>query len=255
MRRLGWALLLVLSATAAAAQTAPLLFVHEEIAKPSRIADYEKTTKELVAMLRGADIPFYFNVSSSNDFHYYYYLPMNSFGDVDKIMQTFMTDLPKKAGADKVQSLMRRGGETMEYTRDWILVRREDLSYNPATPRVPADRAAYAQYDFYFLEPGTEDMVDGIANAWKAASKEANVPDGFTVYQAAVGGDLPMVVVVLNRAMTATDVVAAGAKNMELLGDKGRTLVGKTMANVRRIETKYVRYRPDLSNPAPPATK
>jgi hypothetical protein len=256
MRRSCLALFLVLSAAALAAQQAPapepppLLYVHEEIAKPSMIADYERISKELGAAMRGANIPFHYDAVSTDDFHYYFVLPMKSFGDVDKIMQTFMVDLPQKVGKEKVSDLMRRGGATMEMTREWILVRRDDISYSPAKPRLNVEEATHFQYDFYYLKPGMEDMVDQISNEWKAALQAANINDGFTVYQAAVGGDLPLVVVV-NRGRSAADLATQTARNMETLGEKGRTLLGKTFSTVRKFETKIGRLRPDLSNPAP----
>jgi hypothetical protein len=254
MRRLLWALVLVFSAAALVAQPAPqppLLYVHEEIAKPSMVADYESTTKELGAMMRANSIPFHFMVTSTDDFHYYFLLPMNSFGDIDKIMQTFMVDLPKKAGAQKFGDLMRRGGATMEMTREWVVVRRDDISYMPAKRRIAPEQVTYLQYDFYYLKPGTEDMVDSISKEWAAAFQAANLTNGFTLYQAVVGGELPLVVVV-QEGTSVADLVAQANKDMETLGDKGRALFAKTFSTVRRFETKYARLRPDLANPAPP---
>lgn len=253
MRRLVLASLLVLTAATAIAQSPsqpPLLYVHEELAKPSMLAEYESTTKEFGAMLRGAGIPFYFSVSATDDFHYYYYLPMTSFGDVDKIVQTFMVDMPQKIGAEKVTSLMRRGGATMELTRDWVLVRREDLSYQPTKPRVPPDEVTHLKYDFYYLKPGMEDMVDTLGKEWISTLKAANITDGYTLYQAVIGGELPLVVVV-HSGRSVADLLAQATKDNETLGEKGRALSARTFATVRRYETKYATRRPDLGNPAP----
>lgn len=255
MRRLSLYLLLILCATALVAQapapTPPaLLYIHEEIAKPSMVADFEKTTKEFVAMLRGANIPFYFDVLSTDDFHYYFVLPMKSFGDIDKIMQTFMVDLPQKVTKEKLSDLMRRSGATMEMSSEWVVVRRDDISYAPAKPRLKPEEATYVQLDFYYVKPGMEEMVDKISNDWKAALSAANINDGFTVYQAVMGGDLPLVVV-SNTGKNPGDLAMQMGKNMETLGDKGRGLSARTFDVVRRFETKRGRPRPDLSNPAP----
>jgi len=132
---------------------------------------------------------------STSDFHYYFILPMTSAGDVDKIMQIFMVDLPRKVGAAKVADVMRRGGATMEKTHEWIVMRRDDISYMPAKPRLKPEEMEYVRYDFYYIKPGMEMEVDAIANDWKAALIAANINDGFTVYQPMVGGDLPLIVV------------------------------------------------------------
>jgi len=240
------------------AQQAPappaLFYVHEEVAKPSMVAEYEKTTKEFGATLRGANVPFYFNAVATGDFHYYFVLPMKSFGDVDKIMQMFMVDLPQKVGKAKLSDLMQRGGATMERTNEWLVVRRDDISYQPAKPRLKPDEVAYLQYDYYYVKPGMEEMVDQISNDWKAALVAANINDGFTVYQAVVGGDLPLVVVVTTGKSPA-DLAAQTAKTMETLGDKAQALNAKTFGIVRRFETKIGHVRPDLSNPAPAPPK
>ena len=214
------------------------------------VADYERMTKEFGAMLRGTNTPFYFNVVAADDFHYYFVLPMKSFGDVDKIMQLFMVDLPQKVGKAKLSDLMQRSGATMEMTNEWLVVRRDDISYQPAKPRLKPDEVAYVQYDFYYVKPGMEEMVDQISNDWKAALAAANINDGFTVYQAVVGGDLPLVVVVTTGKSPA-DLAAQTAKTMETLGDKAGALNAKTFGIVRKFETKIGHVRPDLSNPAP----
>src|SRR5687768_4084909 len=99
MRRVTLAGCLFLFAAAALAQQpAPpmpaLFYVHEEIAKPSMITEYEKTTKEFGAMVRGASIPFFYDAYSTSDFHYYFITRMNSAGYLDTMMKTFMVDLP-----------------------------------------------------------------------------------------------------------------------------------------------------------------
>jgi hypothetical protein len=255
MRRLLWALLLVFSAAALIAQPAPqppLLFIHEEIAKPSMLGDYESTTKELGAMLRANNIPFHFDVASTDDFHYYYFTPINGFADLDKIVQTFFVDLPKKAGAQKVGDLMRRGGASMEMTREWVFIRRDDISYKPAKPRIAPGQATYFQYDVYYLKPGMEEMVEPISREWAAALQAANISNGFTLYQGILGGEMPAVVVV-HEGTSMADLVDHANKDMGTLGDTGRALIAKTFGAVRRFETKYARLRPDLSNPAPQA--
>ena len=252
MRRLGPAIVLALCAvTAAAQQQAPaFLYVHEEVAKPSMLMEYEKTAKEFGAMMRGANIPFYYNAVSVDDFHYYYVTPLKSFGDVDKMMQVFMVDLPQKVGKSKVSEFMQRSGTTFENTNEWLVIRRDDISYQPAKPRLKPEEVAYLQYDFYYVKPGMEEMVDQISNDWKSALSAMNSGDGFTVYQAVVGGDLPLVVVV-TQGKSPSDLAAQTAKTMESLGDKANALNAKTMGIVRKFETKIGRLRPDLSNPAP----
>lgn len=247
--------LLFLAATVLAQQPAPptLLYIHEEVAVPSKIADYERTTKEFGAMMRGANIAFHYDAFSTDDFHYFYVMPMKGMGDVDRIMQIFMAELPQKVGQEKVLDLMRRSGATMQKTNEWIVLRRDDLSYVPAKPRLKPEEMKARRWDYYYIKPGMEDMVDQISNEWKAASKALESGDGWTLFQAVVGGDLPLVVVSF-AGKDAADIAAQDEKFMASLGEKGQALMAKTFQIVRKFDVKYGHWRPDLSNPAP-ATK
>lgn len=255
MRRVSLSLALTLFAfTLFAQQEAPpaprLFFVHEEIAKPSMIAEYEKGSKEFGALMRGANIAFHYDAISSDDFRYYYLIPLKSFADVDRMMHMFMVEAPQKIGVQKFTEFMQRAGNTMESTTEWIVVQRNDISYMPAKPRLKMEEATWGRYDYYYLKPGMETMVDQISNEWKAAFAAANLPDGFTIYQAVIGADLPLVVVE-TRGKDPADIAVNDAKNMAALGEKGQALQAKTMATVRKFESRYGRVRPDLSNPAP----
>lgn len=247
--------LLCLAGTVLAQQqpAAPaLLYIHEEVAAPSKIADYERTTKEFGAMMRGAGVAFHYEAFSTEDFHYYFVMPMKSAGDVDKIMQLFMAELPQKVGKEKMTDLMRRSGATMHKTNEWIVLRRDDLSYVPAKPRLKPEEIKAHRWEFYYLKPGMEDLVDQIAAEWKAASAAAQSGDAWTLFQSVVGGDLPLVVVAAGGKDIA-DVAARNQEFMASLGEKGQALIARTFQIVRKYEVKYGWSRPDLSNPAPPA--
>lgn len=249
--------LLLLAATVLAQQPAPappaLFYLHEEVAVPSKLADYERMTKEFGAMMRGAGIAFHYQAFSTDDFHYYYILPLKDMGDVGKIMQLFMVELPQKVGKEKMTDLMRRSGATMQKTNEWIILRRDDLSYVPAKPRLKPEEMKARRWDFYYIKPGMEDMVDQIAAEWKAASVAAQSGDGWTVFQPVIGGDLPLVVVAYT-GKDAADIAAQDEKFIASLGEKGQALIAKTFQIVRKFDVKYGHARPDLSNPAP-ATK
>jgi hypothetical protein len=232
-----------------------LFYVHEEIAKPSMLAPYEQTTKEFGAMMRdNTQPPFVFDAYSTDDFHYYFVLPMKSFADIDatqRALASVAQKMPEKFG-----DLMRRGGATMDHSNEWIVRLRPDLSYWPDQPRVKAMDARSMRLDFYYLQPGTEVEVDGIAKAWISAQTEKKITNGYNLYEAVMGADLPLVIVQFFGSSDA-DIANASMQDVQKLGEQGMALNTRTFANVRHFETKYVKDRPDLStlHPAAAATK
>jgi hypothetical protein len=92
--------------------------------------------------------------------------------------------------------------------------------------------------------------------AWKSALGAKNLGNGFNVYEAVMGGDLP-VVIVQHWGNSEADIAAGEADEMQKLGnDTLMSLQTKTMMPVRRFESRYARIRPDLSNSRPmPAAK
>lgn len=255
MRKVALALLVSLFLPGiVAAQNAPTMYyVHEEIARPSMLGPYEATTKEFGAMMRANNQALYFNAFSTSDFHYYFVSPIRNFADVDRMLAVFPA-VAQKEGA-KFADLMRRNGATLEYTNEWVVRQRDDLSYMPAQPRVPFETARAHRFDFYFLQPGTEMNVEAIAKAWQSAMKAKELKNGFVVYEAVMGPELPAVIV-HGWGNSPADIATADMQDMEKLGDQFMALTAQTFAGVRRFETKYAMSREDLSNlPPSPAKK
>jgi hypothetical protein len=229
---------------------APTLFyVHEEVAKPGMLMQYDQTSKEFATLLKEQAPPwFHFNVFATTDFHYYYVVPIENYSDIDRINDVFKT-IGKKM-PERMGDLMRRSGASMDHATEWVVRLREDLSYQPAVRRFPESQNGANRFDFYFLQPGMENEVDRIAGAWKKAFTDKKFGDPFFVMVAEMGPDLP-VVIVETFGKSAADLEEASMKNMQALGEQAMKLNMDTMALTRRFETKSAVLRADLSNPWP----
>lgn len=245
---------LVLQAQNPPAAPKPQLYVlHEEIAKPSMLAQYESTTQEFFKSLAQAKVdPATLTIRTyvSPDFHYYFLAPIDSFGGMDKIMTTFMT---LSANA-QFQDLMKRGGATMESVNESIIVRRPDLCYTPDNPRLKMEEHNYFKLQYYYLKPGTEMEAEQIARDYAALFKKKNIAEPFTIFMAVNGNDMPLLIASI-PAKSAADWVAADERVNAALGADIRPLQARALNITRKFEVREVTTRPDLVYPAPAAAK
>jgi len=255
MRRTALALGLFLLPAAVFAQPKPsFITVHEEIVPPAMMMRYEALTKEFLATLAAKNINdpnVNFTTFMTPDFHYLYVsrLPGGLAG-YEAMFNTWMS-LPDKVGKDKWQDLTARSVGTTTSYNEIMAMRRDDLSYMPATPRVKPEEQMYARWQFYYLVPGKESEAETIARDYAALFKAKNIPDGFTIYLAMNGNDLPLLVAAIT-AKSASDFAMSDEKNTATLGNDLRALQARALAITRKYETREGWYRPDLSYPAPP---
>ncbi len=247
----------VLSAQNPPAAPKPQLFVvHEEIAKPSMLAQYESTTQEFFKMLTQAKVdPAVFSIRTyaTTDFHYLYIAPIDSFAGMDKIVNVFMA-IPAAVGNDRWQEFMRRSGATMDSMNDRIVMLRPDLSYRPENPRLKLDEHKYHRFQYYYLMPGTELEAEQIARDYAALFKKKNIPESFSIFMALSGDNLPLLVASI-PAKSEADLVAADERTNAAVGDDVKPLQARALSITRKFELHEARVRPDLVYPPPPPAK
>lgn len=249
-------LLFLASSVCAQMATPPrpeLYLIHEEIAKPSMVMQYESVTRELLNTLaeKNADPKIMsMNLFTTTDLHYVYVVPISSFAGIDAINQQFM-NVAQAAGKDRWADLMNRGNATMSSYNEFVVMKRPDLSYVPATPRVKQSDVRFAHWAFYYLDASKPmDGVEQIAKDYVALFRSKNVPDPFTVYVASSGNDLPLLVVSV-PAKSAADYYTEDERVAAMLGADVRPLQARALANTRRYEVKDATLRPELSYPMP----
>jgi hypothetical protein len=229
-----------------------LFLLHEELANPSRLADYESTTKEFIAALKASNSASFpgFDVVMTDDFSYFFVAPIKSFADLGAVGQGF-AEVAGKLGEAKFAEMMRRAGEPMHASNDSVVTSRPDLSYWPADYAKAASEAKAVNYDVYYVLPGREMDAEAIAREWQALYKQKGMTEGYMVYQALTGHDLPVWAVAFYGASPA-DLAAKQEAAAAKLGAEGEALNLRTLQLVRRFERRVGIRRPDLSyRPAP----
>ena len=247
--------LLAVPATAAepAAKAPPKMFVvHVEQAVPSRLADYEATTKEFINLVHQnhqVAPMFSFNALMGEDLSFAFVAPIRNLADVDAINGAFEA-LGKAVGEQKWADLMRRGGAATERVDEGVFMEVSDASYWPADAKNSPMGAGYYELDFYRVMPGMEDAAHEVAMSWKSLFESKSLPFGYTVFRLVLGNDEPLWVV-STPAKDPVDLAQMQAGMQQALGAAYQSQVAKTFAICRGYEVKRYTARPDLSLPPP----
>lgn len=228
--------------------------VHEEIARPGMLPQYESTTRDLLTMLtdQKADPKVMaMNLFVTTDMHYLYVVRLANFGSIDTINQTFAT-VAQGVGKDRWAEIMRRGNSAMESYNEFVMVRRPDLSYVAATPRLKPEERRFFHLQFFYIDAAHIAEAEQVAKDIVALFKSKNVTDGYNVYQLVTGTDLPVYVVSIG-GRNASDFYANDERNLALVGAEYRPLQARVLSYARKYEVKDAFARPELSYPMPAA--
>jgi hypothetical protein len=262
MKRVLASLCLLFLAVSVFGQMAPaapkpeFYLIHEEVAKPSMLMQYESISREMLSAFteKNAD-PKVMGMSlyTTTDFHYVYVVPIPNFGGIDAINQGFMT-MAQALGKDRWKDIMSRSNATMSSFNEFVVMGRPDLSYVPATPRVAQADVRFNHWAFYYLDASkAQEDVEQVARDYAALFRSKNIPDPFNVFIAASGNDLPLLIVSV-PAKSAADYYNEEERINTILGADVRPLQARAMMNTRKYEVKDARFRPELSYPMPAAT-
>lgn len=248
-----WACLgAVAAAVAQPAEQKPRMYlVHQEQARPYRLEAYEQATRDfhklladnrelLGPMARGAQ------VRRSEAFLYSYTMEIGSLAEVAEIERVFAAVAAKMP--ERFDEIWRRGGEATEWMRDLVLVEDPVLSYEPANSYLKTDEVRYLGVDVYYAQPGHEGEIEQLARDYVATFRARGVRQGYRLMRAAMGPELPMMVVMI-PARDPLDLAQANAEAQKLLGAEGAKLAARALSLTRRFERHEAWLRPDLALP------
>jgi len=230
-----------------------LWLVHQEIAKPSMIPQFEAATKDFVALVKQhkAAMPsFHFVGLQGEDMSYTFAVPIADFASIGGIGAEFGA-LAKAAG-DKFVSVMASSNAAMERVGEWVVREDPERGYAPASPRLKDDEKAFYAYDFYYLAAGKEEDAKALAKEFVALYKAKGVPDGYRLFWTVLGPEMPMLFVEVG-AKDPVDLAQIDARVRQLTGAEGQALFARAQTITRRFERRRAWLRPDLSvlPPAP----
>ncbi len=237
-------------ATAQPTTAMPRMFVvHVERVMPSRLADYEATTREFISLVEQnhAQAPlFSFTTLQAEDLSYAYLAPVRSLAATDAINADFDA-LGRAVGQQKWLDLIHRNGATLEGIDENVFVEVPEASYWPPNAATTPQNARVYELDFYRVVPGMEDGAMQAALAWKDLFTSHQVPFGYSVFRLSLGQGMPLWVVSI-PARDAADLATIQEGSRKAIGAEAwQAQMGKTLAITRGFEVKRYTVRPDLS--------
>src|SRR5512142_95708 len=149
---------LLLASTSVFAQNAPATApayysVHEEVARPAQVAQFEGATRDLFAAFAAQNVDA--KVFGMNTYqiglHYLFISPVENFGALDTRMSAWNS--AAAAMGDKWRAITGRAMPAIESWNDWVMVRRGDLSYAPAAPRIKSGETRFVHLTYYYADP------------------------------------------------------------------------------------------------------
>lgn len=214
--------------------------------KPAKAQQYESTLSHMMVLLKKHDASFSIRVNSTDDFRYVHRVEVGDWAGIGRVYSRW-ADLAKKIG----EPWARLDAELMasiDHSDTSIARFRSDLSYTPDEPRVKGEEVGHIHYDFYHLAPGNSASFEKTAKSHAAQFADMKAPDGFWVYQAVIGAELPLYVVA-RASRGLADFHGAGAKAGAALAVDFEPLEKRVQATLRHLERTEARPRADLSYP------
>jgi hypothetical protein len=222
-------------------QKSELFSIEEVVVKPAMAARYEAAVKKEIEL----GYPYPFMAYSSDDFHYYFLIPIENYAGLDALNKG-EGEWAKKIG-EKYQDLLKSVAGTFEYYRLGVIRLLPDLSYIPKEPRLKPGEEAFLSWGFAYVEFGKEKEFVDVAKQWVELSKSNATSIGWNMYVVESGAEMPFYFWA-ESGKSAAEYYTEGEKIEKKIGEgKYAELWNKTMALLRKFETKIGRPRPDLS--------
>jgi Fe-S cluster assembly scaffold protein SufB len=219
-------------------------WVHEDVVKPSKVADYESICKELTDNARKFNIQELNTiVTNTEDDRYLWVSPIANMADIDK---PIFTTLMEKMGKETFSNMFNRMDECYDVEQDYIIHLDKSLSYMPEGITQTPEGEDYRKFFYFYITPANRAMVkknmETITNLF--ASKGSKFY--YRVYKSGFGtrGEFYMVAA---AAKNAADYNAKVTANNELLGDEWPTLYNELRSHLLKFEVVSGRMRPDMA--------
>jgi hypothetical protein len=221
-----------------------LILVIDEVVKPSMKAEYRDAGRKWIAFMKDHGFSRPINTYWMGDNHVYWSMPIENYGDIDKMMEEsnkIFAEFP-----DEAKVVMDAFKGTYDTSR--MCVYTLDYKYSMFSEEIAAeaDERNFIFFDIYYFEPGTEEEVGKLWDEWAAFLADKEIVQEWGFYWGTMGTDNPMIVM----AAVAKNRIAfheENAKMWEILGEDATAFVQKMMKYVTKQEQKSGWFQKGLS--------
>lgn len=188
----------------------------------------------------GVATPSFVSAGVSDPSAYTFVMPMSSLADLAAQEE----QLGKAFGTDPALT-----GEVFGITTsidDEIWAARPDLSYAPASPRLPMTEQRFVRLALLYAVPGQTPALEAELAARNEIRKKHGIPTAANVVQLIVGLDGPVYAILIS-AKDEADFYTQNAKDVAKMGAEWQASLDKTGPMLRRVEFTTFNERPELN--------
>jgi len=218
--------------------------VHEDQVKLSMVAEYEKTVKEVISLMKKHKLQDEGWITlNTNDSRYSFISPIKNMADLDK--SSFVKILIEKEGKEAVYDIFDRMDKCYDIELDYILHLDNDLTYMPEGFTQTPEGQNYRNNHILYVSPGNRKSVKEKMKAVKALFEEKGSKEYYRVYRSGFGTDGEYYMVAI-AAKDQSDYARQSNENNELIGEDGKKVLGQLFTNLLKYEKIEGWIRPDL---------
>lgn len=219
-------------------------WIHEDQVKPNMIGEYEKVSKDFVAMckkhnLQNGD----WSTAQMDDGRFLTISPIEKMADFDK---NPLAPLAEKVGNEAFGKIFERFDKCYNAHGDYVVVLNAELSYMPNGLSTSTPGEEYRKWHFLHVTPDNIQNLKAKLKDLKAYFAEKNSKMHYRIYHNGFGTMGDYYVAVLS-AKDAEDYERKAKENQALLGEQGKKLFDEVFKYVHKFETKSGGMRADLS--------
>jgi hypothetical protein len=219
--------------------------VWEDPVMPSRLQQYETAAGIQNGLFRKYGFPRTNILHSTDDYIYYWSIPIKDISEmvrIDHEWNSFMSKLKENKEVDLNE--IWRG--CYEYSLPRIIYYSGELSYVPDAPRLDPAEARYVRMWFCYVLPGHDDQFRSKLLRYIGEFKKSRVNSGFETYVGMMGTEMPMYIWI-ERYRDEIDMWTTRQRIFSEMGGDVLDIWGEMQQDIRKMEIKTGRYRPDLS--------
>jgi hypothetical protein len=207
-------------------------------------SEFDANAEKEVQLYKKYKFPYSYNVYTTDDYLYYFVIRLENFADFDKMYQAF-SEL-KKAAGEEAKDVSKGFLGTYDYYTVRLLWYMPELSYLPETYVDGYEDFTFLEWNFAYIEKGTEEAFMEVCKEWVDLYKKYDVNRPFFTFRGDIGIEAPMFLWTI-WGKNHIEYFTYGKKNNELMGEESGPLWEKTVDMFRKFESKTGYLRESLS--------
>ena len=221
-----------------------LFSVHEDVVKPSMVAEYEMLAKQLAAALKEHDIKGVEYLSAvTDDFRYLYVTPIENMAELDN---NYFATLAEKMGGDNLGELFSKMDQCYEKHGNYMITMDTEMSHMPEGISQTQEGLPHRTFFEYHVTPANIRALSEVGMRIKEYHAAHESPLHYRVYRKGFGG-LGDYFLIAVSSKDAAHFESIMNETMALLGEEYGALINEALSLTTRFDTYQGTIRPDLS--------